>query len=304
MSIDDIIRTTENPLTLIIGNGINRFKDTSGNNSWEGILKSLAQEYLPKFAGDLPKGMSTTEFFDLLSLQATGDSFKESDLQKAFCSHLNNLKPLEHHKKIVQWAQRRNSPILTTNFDLTLSDSINGKLYRSKVGGFTRYYPWESFYGDAKISKEETKFRPAKNFGIWHINGMENYPNSIRLGLTHYMGSVQRARNWMHSGRNRLFLDEYTINKWQGRTSWLDTIFCNDLAIIGLSLDEVEVFLRWILIERAKLFKKFPNLKKNAWYVDKDITNDGKAFFLENIGVQVINTGSYEAIYECDAWLN
>lgn len=305
MNIGEILRLNENQLTLIIGNGINRFNNTSDNNSWEGILKSLARNYLPEFSSELPKGISTTEFFDLLSLKATSLSYKEGDLQKEFCKNLANLIPLEHHKRIVQWAQRRNSPILTTNFDLTLSRSINARINRKKVGGFTDFYPWESYYSDAKISKEKTTFSPAKNFGIWHINGMEEYSRSIRLGLTHYMGSVQRARDWMHRGDNSLFKDERKIHEWQGKETWLDAFFCNDLVIIGLSLDEVEVFLRWILIERARLFKKFPNLRKKAWYVnDKDISKTGKGFFLENIGVKVVNAGSYDSIYECASWLH
>ncbi len=55
--------------------------------------------------------------------------------------------------------------------------------------GIHRLLPWESYYGEHAV------VRPSECFAIWHINGMAQYHRSVRLGLTHYMGSVQRARS-------------------------------------------------------------------------------------------------------------
>ena len=39
------------------------------------------------------------------------------------------------------------------------------------------------------------------------------------------------------------------------------------MFIFGLSLAENEVFLRWLLIQRAKYYRKFPERGHSAWYL-------------------------------------
>lgn len=75
------------------------------------------------------------------------------------------------------------------------------------------------------------------------------------------------------------------------------------INIFGLSLEENEVFFRWLLIERARYFKKFPKRKKDAWYVYAGKKNgDGKQFFLEGVGVKPIHVDSYDKIYGESVW--
>ena len=80
-------------------------------------------------------------------------------------------------------------------------------------------------------------------------------------------------------------------------------VFNNPLLIFGLGLNENEVFLRWLLIERARYFRKFPDRKKPAWYVHTDdLKNSGKAFFLEGVGIQMIESNDYDEIYGPHTW--
>ena len=66
------------------------------------------------------------------------------------------------------------------------------------------------------------------------------------------MGCVERARKMIQSnGFNELFDGKNQYN-WIGGNTWLHVIFNKDLFIFGLSLEENEVFLRWLLIQRAK----------------------------------------------------
>ncbi|NKL37428.1 hypothetical protein GFL49_27400 [Rhizobium leguminosarum bv. viciae] len=298
MTLKEILNSQDIRLTILVGNGINRYGKAGETNSWRDLLKSLAQIYLPEHAHDLPSGISTTEFFDVLSLQAMRSTSEESSLQKEFCKPLAEWRSFEHHGRLASWARRNNRPILTTNFDTTLSDACDATLQHVSTRGFTDFYPWETYYGSAPIT------RPSQSFGIWHINGMAHYHRSVRLGLSHYMGSVQRARGWMHrGGDSRLFSSTDAIDTWRGSTTWLDAIFRNDLLIIGLALDEVEVFIRWLLIERARLFQKFHHLRRQAWYVEtKDISATGKGIFLTGVGVELLRELDYTSIYESAAW--
>ncbi|WP_224055050.1 thioredoxin domain-containing protein [Celerinatantimonas diazotrophica] len=289
----DVLHDESLKIALVIGNGINRYHSTSddGNNSWDKMLLALWQKY-SQSASQLsaPNGISLIEFYDALDLTKRSD---EINLQKEFCGLMRHWKAKEHHVAISSWAKNKGTPILTTNFEETLSANITQEITHFDSKSFTDFYPWESYFSDHKVDD------PANEFAIWHINGIQRYSRSIRLGLSHYMGSVERARRLIHPGKGiRLFAGK-NVNEWPGRHSWLHIIFNNDLVFIGLGLDTTEVFLRWLLIERAKYFYQFPKRRKNAYFVYAD-TNDlspGQKLFFDSVRVQVIHERSYDEIY-------
>ena len=294
MALANVLRDYRDNLALVIGNGIHRYGPQPAN-SWDDLLLGLAHRYgldLDK----VPVGASATEIFDVIELHARGRS---GDLASEFCELMCDWRPLAHHEQIVNWSILNAVPILTTNFDQVLSEAAGAKLMRPKIKGFTDWYPWDSRYA------LELFENPCYGFGIWHINGMANYSRSIRLGLTHYMGSVQRTRGWLHRGEERLF-EAKDSERWAGRRTWVHLVFNKPLLIFGLGLGENEVYLRWLLIERARYFARFPERRKPAWYVytqkSDDVTQTGRHFFLENIGIQCVEATSYDAIYANSGW--
>ena len=162
------------------------------------------------------------------------------------------------------------SPILTTNFDVYIGKSIRAKRRilspNEDQYKFTDFYPWNVYYGTDEIEN------PLDGFGVWHINGLTDYPRSIRLGLSDYMG-------------------------WIGCNTWLHVIFNKDLFIFGLALEENEVFLRWLLIQRAKYSQMYDKRLK-GWYIDNNIS-PGKKFFLEQLGFEVIEIRDFNNLYQC-----
>lgn len=292
-----ILRNNRSNIALVIGNGINLYGDASSTNSWHELLVTLAKKNLPSSLRDVPDGVSLTEYYDVLDLKSKNSISKKIPLQQQFCDLMSSWRYYEHHKRIVEWAMDTDSPILTTNFEQVLSDASGCTLRRTRKGGFTDYYPWESYYSAKDISD------PSKEFGIWHINGMQHYRRSVRLGLSHYMGSVERARGWLHKGNERRLFSGKDVRGWDGADTWLHIIFNTPLLIFGLGLENNEVFLRWLLIERARYFKKFPNRRKEAWYVSTGETNsDGKKFFLDGVGVKYMHASGYEEIYGDTTW--
>lgn len=290
-TLKSIVNRNKNNLAFIVGNGINRYKSLGNSQSWDYLLLQLWNKYTDIQKSTIPKGIELTEFYDVLDLKGNGE--RKNNLQKEFCDLMKNWEYKEHHKNIIEWAKVNNSPILTTNFENILADSVGATLYNLEGKSFTDYYPWGSYYGFEKI------INPADSFGIWHINGMQYYYRSIRLGLSHYMGSVERARKWMHRGNERRLFDGKNIDNWRGVKTWLHIIFNKPLMIFGLKLNATEVFLRWFLIERAKYFQKFPERKKSAWYVHcGDDKNEGKKLFLNSLGIKYIQVNEYEEIYE------
>ena len=174
-----------------------------------------------------------------------------------------------------------------------MSDSVNATkhiLQKEGKSNFTDFYPWNVYYSCKDLEN------PLKGFSIWHINGMVEYSRSIKLGLSDYMGCVERARK-MIQGKSAIELYDGKNKKyWAGYNTWLHIIFNKDLFIFGLALDENEVFLRWLLIQRAKYAEMY-NQSLKGWYVNKNI-NQGKKFFLNQLGFEVIDINDYDILYK------
>jgi hypothetical protein len=294
MTLTKILRANHHDVALVIGNGIHRY-GPARTNSWDALLITLASRY-GMDVDHVPEGASATEFFDVLDLHAQG---RNGELANAFCAFMSRWKPLEHHRRIMRWAVKHDVPVLTTNFDDVLSNAVDAHLMRPEIKGFTDFYPWDSRFAQTLYDD------PCAGFGVWHINGMARYSRSIRLGLTHYMGSVQRARGWLHRGETRLF-DGKDRDYWPGCRTWMHLIFNKPLLIFGLGLRENEVFLRWLLIERARYFAKFPERRRAGWFIfthdPDDRTETGRHFFLEGVGIHCIEVRDYAAIYDNSAW--
>ena len=300
MILKTLLAEHEGNLALVIGNGINRYKATPGQNSWDQLLMTVGKKLLGAHE-TIPLGIALTEFYDLMDLGRTSKGPRLS-LQQQFCSLLRDWSPQEHHKRITSWAARRGCPILTTNFDDVLGRASGSALRTIRENTltphrrrFTDYYPWENYYAAAELDG------PTDGFGIWHINGMQRYHRSIRLGLSHYMGSVQRARSWLHQGGRRLSSGNHDED-WAGAASWLQILFCKPLLILGLGLNENEVFLRWLLIERARYFRMFAKKKQPAWFVEGGPIADGKVFFLKGVGVTPVQADGHDELYDEPTW--
>lgn len=222
------------------------------------------------------------------------NSIKKQIAEKMYEWENNNVATL------VQYIRDINAPIMTTNYDKILEKSFSCKKFIKKKENsnedinkrnFSDYYPWNIYYSDG----EKT------DFGIWHINGILDYPRSIKLGLCDYMGCVEKARK-MIQGRSVFEIEAFegkNTNYWSGYNTWLHYIFNKDLFIFGLGLNEDEVFLRWLLIQRAK-YSTIAQRPVKGWYVDRKI-NYGKKIFLEALGFEVVEIEDYKVLYE-DIW--
>ncbi|MDP2713278.1 hypothetical protein [Rheinheimera sp.] len=287
MDFKTLLHKPELKPALVIGNGINRYNSVDNESGWDKLLIRLWRKRVGAETIGIPVGISLTEFYDALDLKGVKQS---KSLQAEFCELMSNWPVKEQHKKIVSWAETNNTPILTTNFENTLSDVLNLKIGHLDSDKFTDFYPWGSFYSNKNITYV------TDDFAIWHINGVQKYSRSIRLGLSHYMGSVERARPMLHKGSNRLF-NSADFTNWPGKNTWLNIIFQNDLFIFGLDLGTTEVFLRWLLIERAKFFKIYSEKKRQAFYIHVGEIQPGQRLFLESVGIQIVTVVNYDGIY-------
>lgn len=301
MSLRNIIQRNRDDIAFIVGNGINRYPNNPDAISWDHLLLQLWQKFSPDDfeRTRVPKGITLTEFYDLLDLSngrsesTTGQLYA---IQKEAAAIMNQWDFQPHHRAFITKAMEINAPVLTTNFDMILPASGNLKQYHMTTKSFTDFYPWTTYYG---LEQHQS---PTDGFGVWYINGFVKYYRSIRLGLTHYMGCVERARDFLHKGESNPFRGK-DQHQWRGFNTWLHIIFNKELCVFGLSLEENEVFIRWLLIERAKYFKKFPERNKRGWYIapvptDPDDSLEGKKMFMRSVGLEFVEAANYNEIYD------
>lgn len=297
MKLAETLSKHSDDLALLLGNGINRYRSSAQLNSWDALLMKVAAQCGAGLE-TVPKGTTLTEFYDVLRL---GSDERKLDLAAEFCKLMKDWRPVSHHRRVTSWAESRSVPVLTTNFDEVLSEAGQYAFRRFRSKSFTDYYPWECYFASADLAD------PCAGFGIWHVNGMARYRRSIRLGLTDYMGSVHKARGWLHRSDDRLFAEK-NQRRWPGADTWMHIMFNKPLLIVGLALEENEAFLRWLLIERARYFKKFPGRRKAGWFAYKPDRSDdreaGRLFFLRAIGFECIPVGNYDELYADQTWAN
>lgn len=307
-AIKEIITKNESDIAFIVGNGIHRYSQNGNTNhaSWDELLLDLYNRYSDTQLDKIPSGISYPEFYDMIDFKyKSNKKSNENEEIKEFISNKLIEYSLNYISPMVDFCKDKNIPILTTNFDKSISEHIGNNLFKLNTS-FSDYYPWSSYFGEQELKDPN----PTSGFGIWHINGFINYKRSIKLGLSDYMGCVQRARKMIH-GKEGLYHEEKFEgkhqNNWPGYKTWLHIIFNKSLFIFGLGLEENETFLRWLLIERKKYYLKNTEIQEyNGWYIcckDKDGNgiSEGKKFFLQNVGIKVIEADDYKTIYE-DIW--
>jgi hypothetical protein len=297
LQIQNIISENSNNTAFVLGNGINRFYSKE-NLSWEKLLLNLWNTYTERKVRqtEIFKGISFTEFYDAIDIQNTKKDNFSSTLQKEVKNKMELWKPNYEQNKIIDKIRSLDSPILTTNFDDLIPKSSSLNFYKMESKGFTDFYPWSCYYSDRELKN------PVDGFGVWFPNGMINYHRSIKLGLSQYMGNVERVRKMLHNNKENIYFDGKNRNNWSGYLSWLHIVFNKSLFIVGFGLEENEVFFRWLLIERAKYFKLFPHRRKKGWFItvkdETDLNFFGKKFFLESVGLKVLEVDSYDVLFD------
>lgn len=283
--LHEIIQGLNNErFAFLIGNGPNLRSNLMP--SWKDLLSRIAD---PPISFDL-EGLSNTEVYDLIELNSVNMAAPEDIKQKVCeCLSLDDSSGLEIHSRLMSLAIDYDAPVLTTNFDSAFEDSIKAKIHHFDSKTFTRFYPWKSYYGLKPVES------PTSSFGIWKIHGDVRYKDSIRLGLSDYMGSVERARKLIHNGENRLFRGKRGEH-WQGDKTWLQIWFSMPLIIFGLGCNVDEIFIRWLLIERKRYFN-IHNYPMKVYYVSKGRPAASICNLLKPLSVEIKIIEDYDDLY-------
>ena len=304
---------------LLIGNGINR-KYHGGN--WDELLKKVIRinlgltSYLEKAVGQ--NGITNTEIQNILPLEYNRKKGQKIQEKELLTSVINNIEAIKYDSvPMLDRCKNDKCQILTTNYDLNIENYLwatqNYNMYRTKNSRYitSNWYPWDKSYGSHDDSSPENgdnsspengddsspengdDSSPEKGTKVWHIHGNINGWQSIILSLTRYIGAIHKANDLLHKG------SPYD-DDWIGTTTWLKYFFTKPLIITGLALDPQELFLRWLLLQRASI-NQSQSHPIPAFYLGRNESDKstGKENFLKFVGV----TPSYfDDVYNDEIW--
>lgn len=241
---------------------------------------------------------STSIDFDwMMTLASLSDNKLRAVVRNKFitsiCAYMKNWEFQPIHHNVALFAKKYRLPILTTNYDTLLEDSVKAKEHNYVHQSSSELFPISLCYTN-------DQHPDYNNWGVWHINGVIHYPKSILIGLSHYMRSIESIRKLLLPS-NKL---EVEIIRGQFTNSlkntWINLVLSRHLIIFGLSLDKDETLLRWLLIERAKLFAMFPFMTKKGIYVmpETEKLENGKSLFFKYVGIEIVRVKDYESMYK------
>lgn len=282
-------------LAFVIGNGVNRYTQGNDRWSWEYILRDAWKQLTGSEISSI-SGMSLTEMYNLLELRT--ERCKASALKDKIIEPFKKGVPTSAHKKIQSYLERWNVPVLTTNFDHMLEEGYTRRTLKhpqdsGRYHAKSYYYPWDRYFSNKEIQDSN------HDYAVWHINGFVDFPHSIKLSSSEYIAQASHCRGYIHQ-RSMDDFDKKNLIDWKGCNTWLNPIFNCSLCILGLSLNEDETFLRWLLIERKKYYNKFPDRQHQGWYVYQkdDSFPEGKKIFMQGVGLMPVEVTNYSDIYE------
>jgi len=187
---------------------------------------------------------------------------QEIDLKRIITGLVKKIKYNEFHKKFLDIGVEH---ILTTNYDYNFENAYN------KTNCEEKNIRTETKYNMFRRGKCRNKY-------IWHIHGEAEVPNSLTLGHEHYVGYVQKMRNYLTIGipirkgkisspffSSKSKSSMNTINE-HNIISWVDLFLLHDIHIIGLSYDYTEIDLWWLTIYKERLKNEYHDIGKTVFH--------------------------------------
>src|SRR5436190_12844380 len=105
MQFKNIITRNQSDIAFIVGNGINRFPNNPRAISWDALLMKLWNKFSPDVFNEVPKGITITEFYDLLDIANSDSRSTNFQIQKEASILLADWTFQNHHTAFVKKAQ-------------------------------------------------------------------------------------------------------------------------------------------------------------------------------------------------------
>lgn len=265
------------PQVLLLGNGLNR---TYGGNSWESLLKDIAER------ADLPEKLYCP--YPLQAVLVTNDHVKNA--MKNHKSEFYGESTERLNSKLQKLLAAGFDDILTTNYSYELEAASASKSCVTDY--FLRKTCSNIMDGETVEGKyllrtcQRLSYQGVTN-RVWHIHGEARKPNSMILGHYYYASLLHRITSYIQ-GRGNIYQQKQKDSTELILGSWLDSFILGDVYILGFGMDFSEIDLWW-LINRKKREKAKHG--KVYFYQPGDDSFDEKEELLKLLGVEIIHCG-------------
>ncbi|CAI1535938.1 SIR2 family protein [Serratia marcescens] len=272
--------------SLLVGNGIN---NVAPGYSWDDLIFSLKARTDADISirAEKPFPLTYEEIYLSAISKVSGNKAArkiEKEFKKCVATFSERVESKMIHGEICNIGA---SHILTTNYDFSLQKSIMPSFDGYKHDGIIK----------------ETKFNLFRRYKIhdgvtfWPIHGVQSEPDTIILGYEHYIGYVQKLRDYIVNGTDNSYrfkfdplVSRLLDNKKISNDSWVELFFTQNIHIFGLGLGYVELDIWWLLNYRAR---RVPDgiVNNEILYYHRHEEEDGnlaKFELLKSFGVKLI----------------
>lgn len=283
---------------IFLGNSINRLN--VNGPSWEKVMN----EVVCKVGSPMHrlKDMPFPLAFDGLTLAAgrpTSESkenrekMHRTDVKSIVAEATKELEPNDFHKQVLGLGCPH---VITTNYDYALERATT-KVEPGQGIGINEgpNYKKHSLFRRRLVKSGHDGGREVR---VWHIHGEVDEPRSLLLGHEHYVGTLERMRKYVKTGRSYhgrscLFRkDGPHFDEKSGHHSWIDVFFRDDVHIIGFGMDYSEADIWWTIYYKQRLGNDGKKVGRTIFYrfdtglsCEKDLA---KYDLLKSLGVDVI----------------
>ncbi len=240
------------PNILILGNGINLGDWAEKKDSWDDLIRDMADE---SYKGKMEEIKERGVPYPLRPVIVTGDHIDVRLEDKAASLMPHGLGP-KHSDFIRMFTDLPFDAILTTNYTYEIEQAI--------LPGFSCAFKRTSKYRKTSYDgrKPEEQFGiykyfclPEKNRSsfVWHIHGEAARPNSMVLGHYYYGNLLSVIQQHISTILSRLSICEKRNIPFQPK-SWIDYFMLGNVYIAGFGMDFAEMDIWWMVNCKVRRF--------------------------------------------------
>lgn len=296
LKLIDLLQHYDN-VAIVLGNGINYSFYKSTAVSWSKLVADLWNNAHPNepisesfvntknISMTETAEMSETPFDDIRTFVAEKFSIHTQKNEKAY--------------RFLEYFEKNNIPIITTNYDDNIVKELSlSQFYTSFEHGeiLDPRFQWGRYYSKEEIPQKGI----LKRFAVWNAHGTIDDPKSMCFSLSDYYECYQKAYEILNGVYSPFYIKS-PHQELPYEKTWINILLNKSICIIGLSLDENETFLRWLLMMRYRYMQNYlgNSNRHKGWYLytENENMSEAKKFFLKSVNIRPIKCKSYNAIF-------
>lgn len=220
---------------------------------------------------------------------------------------------------LLDYAKVNNLQILTTNYDFNIEQALgfcakSPHTHRTIKNKVKDTYALYDCFGQKIPAKKPLVFEKQEGINnayilsdhctVWHIHGHCKRYKTILLGIEDYIDSIIYVKDQILKNGTIEFKEPWD-DGFKGMNTWLRPFFTQPLIITGLTIGSGEIFLRWLLLRRARAQIDGKIILPPVYYLDPEKETRNTKYrneYFKMLNIQVVSFKDYDDLYENSGW--